>query len=93
MIKIIEGKRYNTETAELLATSRRSESGDRYNCGTRAELYRTKKGGYFVAHYTLWQGSRDQIAVVDRETAINRWVDMDQEMEFVDAFHLEPVEA
>lgn len=46
MKKIIEGKTYNTETAELLGTYQYLRRDDYHYC--REELYRTKKGTYFL---------------------------------------------
>ena len=46
MKKIIEGKTYNTETAKLLGVYQYLWKGDYHYC--REELYRTKKGTYFI---------------------------------------------
>ena len=46
MKKIIEGKTYNTETALLLGDWQNLWKGDYHYC--REELYRTKKGTYFL---------------------------------------------
>lgn len=47
MIRIIDGKRYNTETAELLAEWNNGLGpSDFHNCSE--ELYKTKKGCYFI---------------------------------------------
>lgn len=46
MKKIIDGKTYNTETAELLGIYQYLWKDDYYYC--REELYRTKKGTYFI---------------------------------------------
>lgn len=46
MKKIIEGKTYNTETAQFLGDWQNLWEGDYHYC--REELYRTKKGTYFL---------------------------------------------
>lgn len=50
MIKIIDGKRYNTETAELVF-----EYANGHNCGDfqyrSKDLYRTKGGAWFIHHF------------------------------------------
>ena len=46
MKKIIDGKTYNTETAEFLGVYQHLWKGDFHYC--REELYRTKKGTYFI---------------------------------------------
>lgn len=48
MKQIINGKTYNTETAECIG-SYRSGCGPRDFRYVREELYRTKKGAYFTA--------------------------------------------
>ena len=49
MIKIIDGKRYNTETATLVYehSNRHCVSDFKHRCKT---LYRTKKGKWFLHH-------------------------------------------
>lgn len=46
MQKIIEGKKYDTETATLIATYEYSTQRDFNYC--LEELYKTKKGAYFI---------------------------------------------
>ena len=46
MKKIINGKRYDTETAEMVADDSYSNYGD-FGCWSE-ELYRTKKGNWFL---------------------------------------------
>ena len=49
MKKIINGSRYNTETAQLLGTHETGLPGDINHRGQ--ELYRTKVGKYFIYLY------------------------------------------
>jgi len=62
MRRIIEGKAYNTDTAERLAEF---ESG----VGRSKELYRTQKGAYFLARWTDWDGEECRITVIDAAAA------------------------
>lgn len=62
MSQVIEGKRYNTETATLLCGN---DWWDGHNYERRGEntfLFRTPRGRYFFQHLTQWQGSSDCIA-------------------------------
>jgi hypothetical protein len=62
MRRIIGGKAYDTETAQGLAEAQKG-------LGRSEELYRTKKGSYFVAHWTQWDGEHGTIELVDDEQA------------------------
>ena len=62
MRRVIGGKVYDTETAHGLAVAQRG-------LGHREELYRTRKGNYFLAHWTQWDGEHSTIEPVDDETA------------------------
>jgi len=62
MKKIINGKKYDTETAAYLFESYRGVG----NCG---ELYRKKNGEFFIAHLTSWEGKSDSIEPISEEYA------------------------
>lgn len=65
MIKIIDGKRYNTETAEMISEWTNGKYGNfEYREKT---LYRTKKGNWFIYHYG---GPMTDMAV---SVAMNSW--------------------
>lgn len=78
MIKIIDGKRYNTDTAEeILAWTNGKFGNFEYREKT---LYRTKKGNWFIYHYggpmtdmaisaefNSWSGSEDIEAISEKE--------------------------
>lgn len=49
MIKIIDGKRYNTETAELLYCHDNGHYANDFRCRTKM-LYRTSSGAFFIHH-------------------------------------------
>jgi hypothetical protein len=70
MTKILYGKRYDIETATLLA-------GDDYWDGKSWErnkrnhfLYRTPKGAYFQVTCTAWVGELDSLGPVSQSEAI-----------------------
>jgi hypothetical protein len=61
MIEVIEGRRYNTETAALLAGNDYWDGSNWERSGRNTYLYRTPRGAYFVTHLTQWQGERDKL--------------------------------
>ena len=86
IMRVIDGKRYNTETATLIAS--RTTTG----CGSH--LYRTRHGAYFVAHSTIWEGSRDSIEIFSEANAVDFWNAHEQEVDLCTAFpNIDIVEA
>jgi hypothetical protein len=69
MSRIIEGRRYDTETATLLADNVYWDGHNMERSGRNAWLYRTPNGRYFTVSGTLWQGERDTLAPVSLEEA------------------------
>ena len=80
MIKIIDGKRYNTETAEKVYCHWNGYGRDDFKHRTKT-LYRTAKGSWFLYHYggamtdmAVSNGSTttgsDRIEPVDDEDAL-----------------------
>lgn len=70
MKSVIDGVTYNTETAEEVATTAFRESdADRYNSGKYQTLYKTSKGRFFIAYYTLWDGQQNKIEAVGTRKA------------------------
>lgn len=53
MKKVINGKRYNTETGTLLAKNK--------STGRESYLYRTPRGAFFRYTETIWEGEHDSI--------------------------------
>jgi len=70
MIQVIGGKRYNTETATLLAHDAYWDGHNFERSGRNTFLYRTPKGAYFVVRQTCWQGERDSLEPLDRDEAV-----------------------
>jgi len=58
MKKIIDGKRYNTETAEKLADNYYRDGANRLANGIALTLYRTPRGRYFWLRESIWQGEK-----------------------------------
>ena len=70
MIWVIEGKRYRTDTATLLA---HDEYWNGYNCeqgGRNTFLFRTPKGNFFAQHQTLLPGEINRITPLNTTEAI-----------------------
>jgi hypothetical protein len=69
MKQIVNGKLYNTDTAEAIADNEFSDGTNRMNCGRCSTLYKTKKGGFFVYHETCWQGENDWVEPLTKNEA------------------------
>lgn len=87
MKRVINKKVYDTETAKRIATNDFSDGTNEYNRGRTADLYRTKKGNYFIVHLTCWQGEHDSLRPLSQNEAVEEYENMfDQREEFEDAF-------
>jgi hypothetical protein len=69
MSRIINGKRYSTETATLLADDVYWDGHNWERHGRNVFLYRTPGGAYFALHRTMWQGEHDSIEVLSESEA------------------------
>ena len=62
MNKVINGKKYDTDTATFICSDGRLN----YNGCTRCiELYKKKTGEYFFCYRTMWQNEMDRIAPLE----------------------------
>lgn len=87
MIKIIDGIRYNTETARVIASDEYWDGHNFERGGTNQHLYRSKTGRYFAGHSTQWQGSRASIEALSEEEAKHLYETLQEhEEEYEDAF-------
>lgn len=87
MKAIIEGRLYDTETATLVA-------GDDVWGGRNKFLYRTKRGRWFLCHYTQWQGEHNRIEPIGVCRAQQSYEDLTcHEITYKQAFGIEPEEA
>lgn len=87
MRRVVNGKRYNTETATIIASDEYWDGSNYERGGTNTHLYRTPKGAYFVGHSTCWQGSRSHIEVISKEDAMRLYEELpEHECEYETAF-------
>lgn len=66
---VIHGKKYDTETATLLAGDDWWDGHNHERGGTNAFLYRTPRGRYFLLQLSQWDGSRTHIEPIGAEQA------------------------
>lgn len=84
---IINGKRYNTETATVIASNEYWDGSNWERHGTNRHLYRTARGAYFVGCSTCWQGDRSHIEAIEESEAKQIYESLpEHEQEYEDAF-------
>lgn len=94
MDQIIDGKRYDTKIAQLLAHDRFWDGHNWDRQGRNRYLYKTKNGRFFVAATTRWQGERDSIAPIDEGDARIVYEELPEKVVgYAEAFGEEPEEA
>jgi hypothetical protein len=94
MRKIIKGKIYDTEKAQLIAHDRYWDGKSWERDGRNSYLYRTSKGNFFLYQSTKVEGERDGIWPITKKEAIEWYGDLEvQEMEYEEAFGEPPEEA
>jgi hypothetical protein len=94
MIQIINGLRYNTETAQLVASDNYWDGQNFDRRGRNTYLYKTLKGNYFLHHTTRWQGEIDSIVAVTKEDAKSYYENLvEHEMTYEEAFNEVPFDA
>lgn len=69
MVKVVDGKRYNTETATLIADDVYFDGHNMERGGRNTWLYRTTKGAYFTVTRSQWQGEQDILTPVSEDRA------------------------
>lgn len=67
--RIVDGKRYSTATATLLADDTYWDGSNHERMGRNTFLYRTPRGAYFTVGLTMWQGERDSLTPITEEEA------------------------
>jgi len=70
MIRIVSRKRYNTETATLIASDAYWDGHNFERHGRNTFLYRTPNGAYFSVNLTMWQGEQDTLSPLTQEEAL-----------------------
>lgn len=94
MRKIINGLRYDTETATLIASDRYWDGHNWDRHGRNQYLYVTKKGNFFTQNTTRWSGERDRLIPIDKEEAKSLYEILpEQELSWEDSFGEVPEEA
>jgi hypothetical protein len=83
--QVIDGKTYNTETAECLTES--------YGTGVGTHLYKTKNGNFFVGHSTIWENSHSFIEPINKESAMEQFGNGMSPEDYENAFGVKPEEA
>jgi len=92
--RIIDGKRYSTITASLVASNRYWDGSNWDRSGRCTYLYKTARGNFFLHHTTRWQGERDTLEAISEGEAKSRYEGLpEHEMEYEDAFGQAPEEA
>ncbi len=88
MTKIIERKKYSTDTATLIADNEFRDGANRLQGGRGSSLYRTPNGAYFFHHETQWIGEHDRIEPIDGTHDAEQFFASayNQEMDFATAF-------
>ncbi|MDD5511730.1 MAG: hypothetical protein PHI12_13105 [Dehalococcoidales bacterium] len=91
---IIDGKKYDSDNATLIASDRYFDGSNWERRGRNTFLMKTGKGAFFIIRYTQWQGERTHIEVVSKEYAMELYEQLpEQEVSYFDAFGVEPAEA
>ena len=94
MEQIINGLKYDTERAALVATDRWWDGQNFERNGRNTYLYRTKAGRFFVHRTSLRQGERDHIEPVSPDDARQYYEDLpEHEMTYAEASGEEPEDA
>jgi hypothetical protein len=94
MEQIINGLRYSTESADLVASDRYWDGNNWERSGRNTYLYKTRNGRFFLHRTSQWQGERDHIEPVNPDEARQYYEDLpEHEMAYAEAFGEEPGEA
>lgn len=65
LVQMIDGVTYDTGKAESICSSREGTSDDFY-----MELFKDPSGGYFIAHFQLWDGGYNHISPISEKGAV-----------------------
>lgn len=94
MQQIIDGKLYDTETADLVASGLYWDGRKWQRHGGNTYLYKTKNGAFFLHRTTIWRGEGASIEVVSVDKA-REWYERlpESKMSYSEAFDTAPGEA
>jgi hypothetical protein len=70
-VRIIDRKRYDVETATLLASDDYWDGHNFERHGRNTFLYRTPRGNYFYVCLSQWQGEHDTLNPISQDEAID----------------------
>ena len=94
MKQVVDGRLYDTEKADLVASDRYWDGSNFERSGRNTYLYKTAKGNFFLHHTTQWQGERESIEPVSIEEAKEYFERLpEHELEYEAAFGEQPEEA
>ena len=94
MEQIINGLKYDTKVADLVASDRYWDGHSYDRDGRNTYLYKTQNGRYFLLHTSNWQGERDHIEPVGLIDAKHYYEKMpEHNMSYTEAFGEEPEDA
>jgi len=87
MVKVIDRKRYNTDTATEIASNAHWDGSNWERSGRNTFLFRTPNGAYFRLDQTCWQGEQDSIRPLSVDEAVVLYEALTVvEMDFEEAF-------
>lgn len=87
MVRVIGGKRYNTETAKCIADDRYWDGRNYERNFRNTFLYRTEKGSYFTTTITAWQGECNSLRPLSQKGAVEMWEELEEHnVAFEEAF-------
>jgi len=68
--KIVDRKKYDVQTATLIADDVYWDGHNFERSGRNEFLYRTPNGNYFTVNLTRWQGERDTLTPITQAEAL-----------------------
>lgn len=87
MVKVIDGKRYNTAKSTVIADDCYWDGHNFERHGRNTFLLRTPGGNYFQVTRSQWQGEVDKLTPMSQEQAIAEYESMpEQNVPFEEAF-------
>lgn len=94
MEQIINGKRYSTDNATLVASDEYWDESNHDRNGRNKYLYKTQKSNFFLHTTTRWQGELDSIEALVLKQAKGYYESLPKRcMSWEEAFGEEPEEA
>jgi len=94
MKQVIDGKEYNTKTADLVASDRYWDGSNFERHGRNTYLYKTRKGNFFAMHTTQWQGEQDTLEALTEDEAKRLYEQLrEHDLDYKAAFGVDPEEA